>query len=54
MPASYKAERPLTRSQYAKRRDQTTKEEVAKLESTQEYKKFAQANGVNEIGRAHV
>ena len=47
MPASYKAERPLTRSQYAKRRDQTTKEEVAKLKGTPEYKKFAQSNGVN-------
>jgi len=45
MATDFKSNRPLTRSQYAKRRDQTTKEELAKLKSTPEFKKFAKSKG---------
>lgn len=49
MAPAFKSERPLTRSQYAKRRDQTTKEELAKLKSTPEFKTFAKTKGILQV-----
>lgn len=45
MATAFNSDRPLTRSQYAKRRDQTTKEELEKLKSTPEFKKLAKTKG---------
>jgi hypothetical protein len=49
MAPAFKSERPLTRSQYAQRRDQTTVEEVKKLKSTPEFKKFAKTKGIIQV-----
>ena len=48
MASEWNDSRPLTRREYARRRDETTRVEVAKLKASPEYKAFAKDRGIAE------